>query len=272
MPRYLLFLALFLSFTLSTQAKQIFEGFDFSQGEWAIIGVPLHNYHKLPIQEELGTFIVTDTRFMSSLQQSWDFAMTFDDKCDHHYALKVYRNGELVESMSLNLFCGYVSINGLSYQFDPAEFDQFKQNARQIPWSRISFSDPGTLKSAIQKLDATPDVYWYQDVSQYEYTGYFMLNIDNLPWDTDRDSLQQVVRQKIAQRTQTNDFHLAEHFHIVEGEKLGIRYLVNCDQGLAQQLVRYQYLPWRTHLSSSKDAVYILALGIDEDRFRRLMK
>ncbi|MEL6134167.1 MAG: hypothetical protein AAFR59_12460, partial [Bacteroidota bacterium] len=243
MPRYLFTLAILLSLSFTTQAKQIFEGFNFSQGDWAIIGVPLHNYHKLPIQEELGTFIIEDERFMSKLQQNWDFAMTFDDKCDHHYALKVYRNGDLVQSMSLNLFCGYLSIDGLSYQFDPAEFDQFKQNASQIPWSRISFSDPQLLKSAIQKLDDTPNVYWYQDVSQYEYTGYFMLNIDNLPWDTDLDSLQQVVSQKIAQRANTQAFHLEEHFHIVQGEKLEIRYLVNCDPTLASQLVRYQYLP-----------------------------
>ncbi|MCI4671510.1 MAG: hypothetical protein MRZ79_25430, partial [Bacteroidia bacterium] len=167
--------------------------------------------------------------------------------------------------------CGYVSLNGLSYSIDPSEFDTFRKNSRPIPWSRITFSEPAMLKKAISVLEKQKDVYWYEDVSPYKFTGYFMINLDGLAWDTDMDSLKALVRQKIVEKSGTQNFYLKEYYRYSHDKVMDIRYLVNCEPYLADLLTKYQYLPWRAHIPNKFTEIHILALGIDEKSFRKLM-
>lgn len=275
--KYTLYLAslvlsiLFLTPFSHLQAKKVLAGLDFEQGDWAIIGVPLHNYKALPIQKELGTFITRNKDFMKSIKAAWDFPLTLSNDCDHHYALKFYKNGTLMRTLDMNLHCGYVSLNGLSYSINPDEFEKFRKHARPIPWSRITFSDPATLKSAIKVLESQKNVFWYEDVSPYKFTGYFMLNLDKMPWNINTDSLMTVVREKIVEKSGTQNFYLKEYFRYTHDQVMDIRYLVNCEPGLATQLTKYQYLPWRAHIPNKFAEIHILALGIDEKSFRKLM-
>jgi len=269
MRERLICLLISLAFIPSIQATHVLEGLNFSSGEWALIGVPVHNYKNLPVQEELGTFICEDVNLMHSLQQEWDLDMTFDDKCDYHYALKFYRNGELVRTLDLNLYCGYITFDGLSYGFAPQQFERIRQQARQVAWSRISFSDISLLKKAINTLQESQEVYWYEDVNQYTYPGFFMLSLNHLPWDTDRDSLKQVVAQKIERRVHSQDFYLQEYYYIIRGDKMFVRYIVNCEESLSESLEGL-HMGWRSHMRDGK-IVSILAIGIDEEDYREMM-
>lgn len=253
-------------------AKKVLADLDFSEGEWAIIGVPLHNYKLLPIQEDLGTFIMKDKGFMQQIQQDWDLNLSYDEKCDHHYALKVYRNHQLVRTFKLNLHCRYLSYDGFAYRFDPQEFSKFRTYAQKVPWSRISFDDASVLRKAIGTLDQSEQVYWYNEIYQYQYPGFFMLSITDLPWNTNRDSLYHVVGANIVEKAGSRQFYLEEYFHITEGEQMDIRYIVNCEESLAQKLGKYQYLPWRSHLKNEEGVIYIVAIGINEEGFRKLMR
>jgi hypothetical protein len=270
--RTLLLSLVFWGLTLApVHAYLIFDNLDFSTGEWSLIGVPQHNYRQLPVQKELGTFILTDVDLMRTLQREWDFDMTFEDKCDYHYALKLYRDGKLLRTIDLNLYCGYITYEGLSYRFEPREFDRIRRRAKQISWSRITFGDLNILKDAIRTLNQSNEVYWYEDVQQYTYSGFFMLSINGLPWNTDRDSLLTVVSKKLVERTGSQDFYLQEYFYVIRDQKLFMRYMVNCDSYLASRLdPRFIHVSWRSHLYN-RDSISILALGIDERRYRRLM-
>jgi hypothetical protein len=253
-------------------AFQILENLDFSRGEWTVIGVPLHNYKQLPIQQDLGTFVLRDANLMQVLQNEWDFDMTFDDKCDYHYALKFYRDGQLMRTLDLNLFCGYLTYEGLSYRFDPQAFSVIQRQAQRVDWSRITFGDLDVLKRAVETLDRSEEVYWYEDVYQYTYPGFFMLSINGLPWYTDRDSLQHVVSDKLVERVGSSDFYLQEYFHVIRNDQVFIRYIINCEPELADRLdPRYIHVGWRSHLHN-RDSISILAIGINEDRYRRLMR
>ncbi len=271
MRKVLLFLFSLSLIWAPLKAERVLSSLDFSSGDWTLVGVPIHNYRMLPVQEELGTFVCKDMSLLRSLQQDWDLGLTFDDKCDYHYSLKFYRNGELMETLELNLYCGYLTYQGLSYVLDPTEFNRIKQSARKVPWSRISFSDLEVLKSAIQTLDRAPDVYWYDDVKQYEYPGFFMLSVNKIPWSTDRDSLMQVVQRKLVREAGTTDFYLQEYFYVVRGDEMHVRYLVSSQPALAERLDESVYVRWRSHLYD-RDSVSVLAIGIDEERYRRLMK
>ena len=100
--RYLIvFLCIFLFSAHSLFARHIMADLDFKQGTWAMVAIPTHNYQLLPIQRELKTFITKDKELMKTLQKEWDFPVTFEDKCDYHYELKFYQDGELKKTLKL---------------------------------------------------------------------------------------------------------------------------------------------------------------------------
>ncbi|MFK7921531.1 MAG: hypothetical protein AB8H47_06215 [Bacteroidia bacterium] len=267
--RFIIFLAFLLSANLIT-AKNILGDLALQKGKWALVGVPLHNYQLIPMQQELGTFITTNKSLLNDLQSEWDFEPTFEDDCDYHYSLKFYQDKQLVKTVLLNLHCGYVTIEGRSYHFFPENFERLKNQANSISWSRISFGDLNVLKKAVNTLSSSPEIYWYEDVKQYEYDGFFMLNLNNLPWNTDLDSLQLTLQSAIERKTGSTDFYLQEYFHIVQGEKMSARYLVNCDAYTGESLSAYAMVPWRSHLHN-RDSVRILAIGLDRRKYQRLM-
>lgn len=272
MKRISSLLVLILLSSTFLHAEKIIGDLDFTKGDWAMVGVPLHNYKKLPIQEELSTFISKDISLMQEIQQGWDLEMTFDDKCDYHYALKFYNGRELVRTITLNLYCGYATYDGLSYDFNPKEFERLKTGSSKIPWSRISFSDVGLMKKAIDMLNDTEGVYWYEDVEQYKFSGSFMLTIGDMSWNTDLDSLKTAVGKRVYDLGRSREFHVQEYYHQIINGKLKVRYIVSCEESLAKRLeIRSGvYLPWRSHMHN-KDKVSILAIGIDESKYWRLM-
>ncbi|MEM6261311.1 MAG: hypothetical protein AAGI38_02305 [Bacteroidota bacterium] len=268
--RFCLVLALLVFSFLD--ARPIFSGLNFGETGWAMVGVPIHNYKSLPIQQELGTFIVKDRNFMRQIQQSWDFPITFENKCDHHYAIKIYHNNQLVRTLKINLYCGYITFDGMAYEFNPDLFEAFRNNASSIDWSRISFVDQGLLNDAIVTLDNRTDVYWYEDVYPYTFPGYFMIGLNNLPWNTDMDSLKQVVHTAVSNQTRSNDFYLQTYFHIVKGDNMTVRYLVNCKEELSERFPYHQqFLKWRSHLAD-RDSIHIVAIGIDQEKYKRIMR
>ena len=272
MKNFILLIGLSFFILQSIYAEKIIGDLDFESGNWALVGVPLHNYKKLPIQEELSTFISHDVELMKKMQSEWDLEMTFEDKCDYHYSLKFYQNRHLVRTVTLNLHCGYATYKGLSYAFDPQEFDLLKDHAKSVSWSRISFSDLQLMKQAIQKLNRTQEVYWYEDVQQYTYPGFIMFTVNKLPWNSNMDSLQLAVEEKIQQLTGSGAFYLQKYYHLVKGDLLEVRYILNCDEMLARKLSDYDssILAWRSHLHN-QERVSILAIGIDEKRYWKIM-
>ncbi len=269
--RYLLiFFSLLLSFSL-LDGKAILQDLNFEQGNWVVIGIPVHNYRAVPVQKDLGTFIAKDISLMQRVRQSWDLDPTYEDKCDYHYSLKFYKDDILVRTVKLNLFCGYLTWDGLSYEFDPSKFNDFKSHAKPIDWSRISFADLDLLKRAVETLESKPDIYWYDDVMPYKYSGYFMLAVNNLPWNADIDSLDNAMQSQLVTEIKNDDFYLKKYFHVVRGDKMFVRYMVSCDPFLAQRVAPEQrYLPWRSHLDQT-DSVRIVAIGLNQERYRKIM-
>jgi hypothetical protein len=265
----LAFLLLLIPFSVS--AKALLQELSFERGDWAMVAVPLHNYHLLPVQQELGTFITRDKSFLRDLQDRWDFESTYDDDCDYHYALKFYQGKNLVKTLMINLYCGYITMDGLSYEFNPDEFQLFKKHAKSVAWSRISFANMDILKEAIYTLEDAANVYWYEDVKQYQYDGFFMLNLNNLPWTTNLDSLSNAVDNAIINKTGGNEFYLQKYFHQIYGNKMSVRYLVNCDEHTGQMLSSYAVIPWRSHLHS-QDSVRVVAIGVDKKKYKKLMR
>jgi hypothetical protein len=254
------------------QADKIFQDLDFSSGEWVMVGVPLHNYQLLPIQQELGTFICKDMSLLKEIQKNWDLEYTNEDNCDYHYTLKFYRNKEEMRSYTLNLYCGYITLEGLSYSFDPQLFDKVKKMAKSVDWSRINFSDEKALRKAITTLSKAPDVYWYEDVRPLEYKGFFMMGLRGLSWDTNMDSLAEATTKYIADKTGKKDFYVKENFFSLDGDMMYVSYEVNCNEDMTKhiQKIPTAVTDWKPHVNRG-DTIRVVAIGVNETRYHKLM-
>ncbi|MDB4286067.1 hypothetical protein N9933_02075 [bacterium] len=272
MKSFSLSIILLICFSSSLFGKKILGDLNFQEGKWAIVGIPLHNYKFLPIQSELGTFIIKNKDAISRIQYNWDLEPTFEDKCDYHYSLKFYKDNILVRTVKLNLFCGYLTWDGLSYEFGPINFEEFKASSNEIEWSRITFSDLNLLEKAVKTLDSKSNVYWYEDVSPYYYPGYFMVGVNRLPWNVNMDSLDREIHTMVATRSSSDAFYLKKYFHVIRNDRMYVRYLVNCSEEFSYLFPREdQYLQWRSHLHG-RDSVRIVAIGVDQEKYRRLMR
>lgn len=254
------------------QADKIFQDLDFSSGEWVMVGVPLHNYQLLPIQQELGTFICKDLSFMKEIQRNWDFEYTNEDNCDYHYTIKFYRNKEQMRTYTLNLYCGYITVDGLSYSFDPSLFDKVKKMAKAVDWSRINFSDEKMLRKAISALNQAPDVYWYEDVKPLQYKGFFMMGLRGLSWDVNMDSLYKATTNFIIEKTGKRDFYLKENFYSVDGDLMYVSYQVNCNEEMNRHIPKIPnaLTNWKLHVNQG-DTIRVVAIGVNETRYHKLM-
>lgn len=255
-------------------ADKILSKMDISEGKWVLIGVPVHNYRLMPVQEELGTFICEDHDFIKKIQKEWDLEYTDEDKCDYHYTLKFYKDHKLMKTLKLNLYCGYITDDGISYSFNPELFSKFKSIAKPVPWSRISFKDFGVMKKAINVLDNSPEIYWYEDVNPYQYDGFFMTGINNIPWDANLDSLYVDVRKMIETKTGNNNFYLVQSNYELNGDYLFVRYLVHCDEEYYKK-TNAEKIPgritgWKSHFEKG-DSVRVVAIGLNESKYKKLM-
>ncbi len=276
MKRIIFTLTLVISFFAVVKAEPIFKDINFDDGTWAMVGVPLHNYQKLPIQEEMGTFICEDIAFMKEVQKSWALEYTNEDKCDYHYSLKLYKNGDIEQTVMINLYCGYLTSDGLSYSFNPALFSRFKAVSKPVSWSRISFQDSEVAIKSITKLDRAKGVYWYEDINPYLFKGSLGMAFNNIPYDANRDSLKKSIEATIRTQTGSADFYLVERGYTMpeyDNGMLYISYTLNCNENIAKKLEKNPNVTfgWKPHLNKG-EPIRVVAIGVDEKRYKSLIE
>jgi len=264
-------LILSVAMSISVQAEKIMDDMNFSQGDWVLIGVPIHNVQNLPVQKELGTFISHDRNLMQQIKQQWDLPLTFKDKCDYHYEIKFYESGKLKRTFLINLFCGTLYDEGLSYKFDPRLFEEIRTVAKPVDWSRITFGNLDLLRKAIRILDDTPEVFWYRDVQPYLYPGYFLIRVVNIPWDANMDTVYNNIHDMVESKVRSSNFYLQEHVASMDGDYKAVKYAIYCDQSTSRRYGPGKYINWRSHFFG-KDSVQVVAIGIDLKRYLELVE
>ena len=255
-------------------AKRLLDDLDLSTGRWEMVGVSLTNYQPVPIQDKLGTFIMSDPLAMRQIQQKWDFEEVYEDYCEYHYALKFYRNGDLMKTLRVNLRCNYITDEAFSFRFTEKEFTEFQRTFKPIRWSRIRFSDLDLLQTAVTQLDRMPGVYWYGDVKQFNFDGEFSVTVDDLPWNVNRDSLVAEITELLHKRTGREDFYITQKYWLLseDWEKMSLKLNVFCDESFYKAYnLGGVVTSWRNHLSD-QSFVQIVVIGMNKEEYFAAMK
>jgi len=258
----------------SLQARKLLDDLDLSEGRWELVGVSLANYQLLPIQLDLGTFIVKEPHVLRKMQDEWDFEEKFDDYCDYHYALKFYKNGDLQKTLRVNLVCNYITDGGLSFEYTKSDFMAFRRYFQPIRWSRIRFKDTELLQKSVPILDQAPGVYWYGDVQQYNFDGEFSITVNNLPWNANRDSVIADMTGQYRQRYNREDFYITTKYWLISDdfETMTLRLNVFCDEDF---YVNYKgkdvITRWRNHFSE-QSFVQLVVIGMSQKEYYQYMR
>ena len=265
-----------LTISLQAQARQILKDLNLSQGRWIMVGVSLHNYNLLPMQLDLGTFIVKNPQVLKQMQEEWDFQEKFDDYCDYHYALKFYQNGDLQQTIKVNLVCGYISIGGLSYEFSKETFTKFKKHYKSIRWSRIRFKNLDLLQKSVDRLENIPGIYWYGDVQQYHFDGEFSITVNNLPWNTNRDSVINQLTENLKSSFETDEFYITTKYWLLseDFETMTLRLSVFCNEQFYyayKSRKRNIITHWRNHFSE-QNFVQLVVIGLNQKEYFKYMR
>lgn len=265
---------LFLAAFQGLWAKKLLADVDLTVGRWEMIGVSLTNYQPVPIQDKLGTFILSDPTTLKQIQQRWDFEETFEDYCEYHYSLKFYRNGDLQKTLLVNLKCNYITDGAFSFHFTEREFTEFQRYFKPIRWSRVRFSDLDLLQKAVVQLDRMPGVYWYGDVKQYNFDGEFSVAVNDLPWNANRDSVVEEISDYLASATGKDDFYITQKYWQLSDdfETMSLKLNVYCDEAFFKSYKLGGVVTnWRG-LLNEQNFVQIVVIGMSKEEYFESMK
>jgi hypothetical protein len=267
----------------NARAKYVLEDLNLDDGAtWELIGVRLHNYNMVRAQEEWGTFICRDLGALKQMQQTWNLAPMYEDWCDYHYSLKIYRNGRLMKTLRANLKCNYLTIGYMSYKFDESYLRQHARSFKPMNWSDITFTDMFKLRKALKRFEGDATVYLYDDAKPYFEDGYFVVGIDNLHWSANRDSVMRALADELRRLTQSEAYYFQPHVTFMDDKmRFSFRFNVYCSEELynrykqARPSMGTVTAHWRSHFafwhSPEPPSVKITVVGMTQDKYKRLM-
>jgi len=271
-----LLLTAWLCLAVQVKAEYLLSDLNFDVGSWEVVGVSLHNYAAVPLQQEIGTFVLRNVDAMKQMQQEWNLSPTYEDHCDYHYVLKFYRDKQLVKSLKINLQCNYITAGAMSYGFDPQLLVKHQDFLRQTPWSFVRYTDLTKLRNAMTKLKSTPNIYIFQDVRPYEYDGVFTLRTDGHAWNVNRDSLRTEMEKQVKQLSGNDNFYLVPYLLFMDNNwKLSFRFDVYCNEDLytnyATQAKKNVSVKWQRHFAIPNDFVIVTIVGLNQDMYNKLI-
>jgi hypothetical protein len=271
---FLFFVGFLLCFSeLQALPRPLLADLDLSKGEWEVVGIPLYNHQMVPEQKQYGTFTLKDIAALREMQQTWNFEPMYDDYCDYHYVLKVYRDRVLVKTLRINLACQYISEGMFSYRFDAQLL--FKHQASFIPthWATAQYSNLGVLRRALKTLEPLPQIRVYQDVKPFAYDGFFVVRTEAYPWHINRDSVLQMVQKRIAKTLGSTDFYVVPYLLFINADwQLTFRYEVFCNRSLGEGYTEAdKTVNWRSHLFTFDDTIMVTYIGVNKAEYSHLL-
>lgn len=256
-------------YLLTLWACALLGGINFDEGDWTLIGVSLPNYAPHPLQQRFSAFRIQDKAVLKEMQALWQGKPFYEDYCDYHYVLKLYKDRKLIKTLKVNLRCGYVTEGVFSYTFSPEWLVRFANSFQPVMWSRVWFQKNESLRPAVSALLAAPEVYFYEEPQPYLFEGRFIIAVDSVHWRVPRDSLYEAVRHTVEKAFPPGRVYVRPYFFFLDDRSLlHFRFEVFCDKA---DFERYgKALPvsvrWQPHILPG-EAKRLILIGVNKERF-----
>lgn len=257
------------------KAKQLLADLNLDSGTWELVCISVYNHNPSKLQQRLGTFVIQNKRVLKDIQQTWDFAGMYDDHCDYHFVIKLYRDKELMKTFRVNVVCNYISEGVFSYEFNPDLLLVHETYHQKLPWSLVRYKTLQGLRNALPFLEEAHQVYIYQDIKPYLHDGYFILATEDLPWNVDRDSILKSIQNQLRSKLTHDRFYVVPYiFFMNEKEQISLRFIVYCSEADAKKWGgRQVQANWRSHQDNRDlgDLFELVVIGVDDQNYYKIV-
>lgn len=155
--------------------EPLFAAHDFAAGRYSLVGL-LDSRPRHPIQKQLGNFYVDDPALLATMRSEWRAGAEAPFyACGYHYTILLTRDGEVVESLAINLEteCGTVVGNSGSHRFDTALLTRHAARYREPVIEQRDFASLAEARTYLAKAETDPRLLLAPHPVWRDYDGYF---------------------------------------------------------------------------------------------------
>jgi hypothetical protein len=167
----------FLLLTVSTYGQtQLLKDYDFNNGGYYILGT-FSESDKNTLRDSIGEFYTDDITVLNKFKKDWTFKKPGKMyACGYHYNVFVCRQGQILESFSINLNCEEIVTDKGYFYFDANLLRQFYGKLKKPYTQRHSFT---TIQEAREfrksilndtTLIMTPKPQWTEYEGSFRFT------------------------------------------------------------------------------------------------------
>ena len=271
----LIVLVFWLAGVVPTQGKHLLADLNFDSGTWELVCISVYNHNPAKLQQRLGTFVIQNKRVLKEMQQTWNFGGMYDDHCDYHFVIKLYRDKALMKTLRANVVCNYISEGVFSYEFNPELLLAHETHHQKLPWSLVRYKSLQNLRQALPFLEEAPQVYIYQDIQPYLHDGYFIASSPDMPWNVNRDSVLQSLKRDLQTKLGHDRIYVVPYiFFMDDKERISLRFIVYCSEADARKWgTRNVQASWRSHTDfrDPDDLLELVVIGVDDKNYFKIV-
>ncbi len=235
---------LYFTFLLLTASQfgntKILKDYDFNKGGYYLLGTIEHS-DKNTLRDSIGEFYTDDIALLNKFKNDWTFNKPGKKyACGYHYTVYVCREGQILESFSINLNCQEIVTDEGYFYFDPELLRQFYGKLKK-PYSKsMDFTSLTEARKYIVEILAdsslimTPSPPW----TKYEGTFQFDYECPEGSKDCEYDSIPkklEEIEKEIKKAYPYENFELEER----GGSLTSIIVEVKCNKSLSDKFKLY---------------------------------
>lgn len=168
---------IFLVLTFSVFGKlQVFKEYNFDEGGYSLLGT-FSESDENSLRDSLGEFFTDDITILNEFKKDWIFKKPGNMyACGYHYSVYICKNGQVLESFSINLNCEEIVTDEGYFHFNPNLLRQF-YGKMKTPFSRnMSFKSLSEARDFRNKiltdsaLLMTNSLDWIKFEGEFDFT------------------------------------------------------------------------------------------------------
>jgi hypothetical protein len=232
---------------------KVLGSYDFSDGGYKLVGV--HYGFDNNLSKTIGEFYIEDKAVLNKIKNEWTFYKKSKYyKCGYHYEIKLLRNGDLIDSFSINLEdgCNAIVTSIGPLVFDPSKLEMFRNDLKPLLKVEDHFKSLIDGRSYIKEAIKS-NKYVYGEMPLWkEYDGYFSFQVE-VPPKFDLSHLEEStehLQNELINTYGQNAFVLIEKSISFSGgqqKSNDITYEIICNKELFMNFHQYKVIqPWKT--------------------------
>lgn len=238
----LIFTLLFcVSSILSIGQVQPLNKFDFSNGEYYLIGFPWGGADQNDLAEELGEWYTNDTDVLNEFKSKWTFVEPGRKfACGYHYEVHLCKNGQSVKEFLINLNCKEIVTDEGYFYFEPDKLSSLKDKLKKPISKYESFDSIGSARSYHQKILSNDFLIWTDNPEWLKFEGSFSFNFKckdkNIDCLDNEEKILIELHQEISSKYPNENFELNGG----GGSNSELFVNINCNKSLSDKFDLYE--------------------------------